>query len=144
MIQLTRVRNNDVIELVDDRVMQRAVNLFGIADQLGLDRPGLGPADDGAVRFEQRIDLRLARLLGIERGRLAFEEQAELEGIADQVDIDMRHLHATLRHRADQPLRFQPRDQFADRAQRQSGEFDQFALREELTGLDVRGREDDG
>ena len=63
------------------------------------------------------------------RDRLALEDEAELEGVADQAEVDLRHLHAALRHRADQPLGLEPRDQLADRAERHAGDRDQLALR---------------
>ncbi len=73
--------------------------------------------------------LRLARK---RRDGLALHHDAELERIADEIEIDVRDLHAALRHRDDQSFGFEARDQLADRAERLAGDRDKLALRDEL------------
>jgi len=52
----------------------------------------------------------------------------------------MGDLHAALRHGADEPFGLEPRDQLADRPQRQAGELDEFALGDKLAGRMSRAR----
>jgi len=49
----------------------------------------------------------------------------------------MGDLHAALGHGADQALGFQSRDQFPDGAEREAGDLDELALRDELPRSDV-------
>ena len=72
-----------------------------------------------------------------ERYRFPLDEQTELEGFADQIEIDMRDLEATLRHRLYQTLGFQTRDEFADCAKRHAGHGDQLPLGDELARMKV-------
>ena len=57
---------------------------------------------------------------------------AELEGLADQVEVDMSDLHAALGHRLEKSFGLETRHDFADGAKRQPGKLDQPALRNEL------------
>ena len=91
------------------------------------------------AQFAQRV---VAGRHGEQRDRLLLHEQPELERVTDQLQVDMGDLHAALRHGADQPLGLEPRDQFADRAERQPGQLDELALRDELPGPDVRAPAD--
>ncbi len=53
--------------------------------------------DYGAVLEEMQSPLGVSDEL---RHRLALQDQPELEGVADQAHVDMRNLHAALRHGA--------------------------------------------
>ena len=122
--------------MVDQRLVEVAVDALRVIDQRLVDA-GTRPFDDRQMRVAQRRDRFIARIAGECRDRLALEDEAELERVADQAEVDMRDLHAALRHRDDQTFGFEPRDQLADRAERLPGERDQLALRNELAGTDV-------
>jgi len=55
----------------------------------------------------------------------------------DQPQVDMCNLQPTLRHRAQQSLGLQARDQLAHRPERHAQQLHQLALRDELPGPDV-------
>ena len=67
-------------------------------------------------------------------GGLALEHAAQLEGVVDQLQVDMRDLQPALRHGAQQAFGLQPRDQLAHGAQRHAQQLHQLALRNELAG----------
>ena len=133
------LRDDVVAEVVDDGLVELAVDLLGLLDELASSTPAR-PARGSPMRGAQRpIASSLAARES--RDRLALEDQAELEGVADQAEVDGRDLQAALRHRDDQALGLEPGDQLADGAERQAGERDELALADELAGLDVAREE---
>ena len=62
---------------------------------------------------------------------------AQLEGVAHELEVHMRDLQAALRHGLDEAGRFQARDHLAHRAQRHVQQRHELALRDELAGLDA-------
>ena len=78
---------------------------------------------------------------GEQRHRLALHEQAKLEGLADQVDVDMGDLHAALRDGRQKPLGLEARHDLTDGAKRQPGKGNQFALRHELSRPEIAGQQ---
>ncbi len=72
-----------------------------------------------------------------ERHGLLLEKDPELERLADEVDVDMGDLQSPLRYGLDQTFRLQPRNCFPDRAQWQTRQFHEAALRNELPRANV-------
>ena len=89
--------------------------------------------------LEPALDLFGRGCLGKMGGGFAFQNGAELKGIPHQIEIDIGNLHAALRHGADQPFGFEPRDQLADRPQCQAGQCHKLPLGDELAGGQLVG-----
>ena len=53
----------------------------------------------------------------------------------------MGDLQAALRHRDDEPIHLQPRNEFANGAERHAGDFHQLALSDELSRHDIASQE---
>ena len=66
-----------------------------------------------------------------------LERDPQLERIADQLDVDVGNLQSALRHGQQQALGLEPRNDFANRAKRQSRQRGEFALGYELPRPDV-------
>ena len=125
-----------VVEVVDDHLVHQPVDILRVLDQR-LVAARLRAPDDRLVPLALLGDLLVGRGARIGGRRLLFEEEPELEGVADQVEVDMGDLHAALRHGLDQPFRLQPRDQLADRSERIARHGDELALGDELAGPDL-------
>src|SRR4029453_11132064 len=91
-----------------------------------------------AMRFLDLVELRVgSRERELRRG-FALEDRAELERVADQLDIDACDLQPALRRGLEKSLGFEPRDHLANRAERQTERRGELGLRYELTGPNAR------
>ena len=130
-----------VSKCLDDRVVQPPVDLLCGKHEIPGDRMVRPkPADglyDRLVVPSQRGDGRGRRRSREFRNGFALDEQPELEGVADEIDVYAGDLQAALRDRRDQPFRLESRDEFTDGSKRQARQFDELPLAHELTGADV-------
>ena len=104
-------------------------------------RAGLDRSSLAARRRRFEIE-RVAASMRAERGvvgdareaahRGELEDRAELEGLADQRDADVRDLDAALRDQADEALGLEPLQRLARRPERNVQQRAQLALRHEL------------
>ena len=128
-----------VAHSVDHAVVQAPVERLGIVEQGIVDRSGAGAgaAQDVAVAGLDRIELALADAVREMRDGLALDHAAQLERVADQLEVDMRDLQATLRHGPDQATGLEPRNHLAHSTQRHVEQGHQLALRNELAAADA-------
>lgn len=116
--------------------MEGPVGRLRLLEQLAADAlPGLG--DDAFIGIGQRLDLFRPRLLGEAGDRLLLQDDAELEGVADELQVDRGDLHAALGNGDDQTVGLEPRNQLADGAQRHARQRHQLALGDELARTQV-------
>ena len=67
---------------------------------------GLDCRDDLTMLIQERRDRRVACRLCEDPDGFLFEKKPELEGFANEVQVDMGNLKPALRHRLDQALGF--------------------------------------
>jgi len=138
-IDAIRIGNDRVVERVDDPVVKAPVHCLRLVEQAATG-PVAVPGENVLVVAAQAPQLFVGDRCGEECYRLPLQEQPELERVAHQREVDVRDLHPPLRHRTDEPLRLEPGDQLADGAEREAGQGDELALRDELPRLELAAR----
>ena len=124
----------------DHRLVEGKVDRLSLRDQPIVDASG-GAGADGLMGRALGLNSLKGRRLRINLHRLALEEEAELEGVADQAKIDMGHLHSPLGNGDDQPLGLQPGHELANRAEREARHLGELALGDELSGPDLAAQD---
>jgi hypothetical protein len=117
--------------------VQAPVDGGGVGEQVVVDLRAAGAAHDAQVRVLDGGQVGVGHGGGEAHGGFALEQQAQLERVVDELQVDVGDLQAALRHGAQQALGLQARDQLAHGPQRHAEQLHELALRHELTGPDV-------
>ncbi|EGE55457.1 hypothetical protein RHECNPAF_9300109 [Rhizobium etli CNPAF512] len=131
------VRNDGISKGIDKGIVHAPVDRLGAQLQFVRAIAVSNGVGDIAMLLQQPGDRLVRGRAGEERYGLLLQEHTQLERFANEVQVDVGDLQAPLRHGLDQPFGFEPRDELADGAERQSRQFHETALRNELAGTHV-------
>ena len=134
------VGNDRIAEIINHGIMETVIQHLRRFDQLRCDLL-FGLFQNIGMGFQPALDVLGRGGFGKMGGGFAFQNGAELKGIPHQIEIDIGNLHPALRHGADQPFGFEPRNQLADRPQCQAGQCHKLPLRDELAGGQLIGQQ---